>query len=285
VDTLGGASMSILFLVFPNGRFVPRWSLWLAPFAVLHEALRMFAPALLGADYAFPLLLAFIVCTQIYRFVRISNAIERQQTKWALAGMSAGVVGFGGLLTWAILFSAGKPTGLANLIGSTALYLFLMLIPLSIGMAILRSHLWDIDLLVRRTLVYAVLTGLLALAYFGSVLALQGLVRLLTGQSQSPVVTVLSTLVIAALFVPLRRRVQAFIDRRFYRRKYDAARTLATFSNTVRDEVELSRLDERLTEVVEETLQPETVTLWLKGQPASLPAGAPSQAGSPVEPH
>jgi uncharacterized membrane protein YedE/YeeE len=130
-------------------------------------------------------------------------------------------------------------------------------------MAILRARLWDIDLLIRRTLVYAALTGLLALAYFGSVLVLEGLVRALTGQSQSQVVTVVSTLAIAALFVPLRRRVQAFIDRRFYRSKYDAARTLAAFSNTVRDEVELGRLTERLTEVVDETLQPESVGLWL----------------------
>jgi hypothetical protein len=279
VDTLGGASMSILFLVFPNGRFVPRWSLLLAPFFVLHEALRLFAPGLLGANFAFPVLLGFIVCAQIYRYLRVSNAIERQQTKWTLAGMSVGVVGFGGLLTWAILFSGGRPTGLTNLIGSTALYLFLMLIPLSIGMAILRSHLWDIDILIRRTLVYAALTGLLALAYFGSVVVLEGLVRLFTGQSQSQVVTVVSTLVIAALFVPLRGRVQAFIDRRFYRRKYNAAQTLAAFSNSVRDEVELGRLAEHLTEVVDETLQPESVSLWIRGQPGT---GATSGQGGPA---
>ena len=96
----------------------------------------------------------------------------------------------------------------------------------------------------------------------------QSLAVALTGQQRSELVTVLSTLVLAALFVPLRRRVQAFIDRRFYRRKYDAARTLAAFSKTVRDEVALDRLTERLTEVVDETLQPETVSLWLKDQPA-----------------
>jgi len=267
VDALGGASMGILFLIFPNGRFVPRWSLVLVPFSALREVLRIFAPGLPGADFAFPMLLGFLVSTQIYRYARVSNAIERQQTKWALAGMSVGVAGFAGLLTWASIFSGGWLNGLANLIGSTALYLFLMLIPLSIGLAILRSHLWDIDVLIRRTLIYAALTGLLALAYFGSVLVLQGLVRLLTGQSQSQVVTVLSTLGIAALFVPLRRRVQAFIDRRLYRRKYDAAQTLAAFSNTVRDEVELGRLAERLTEVVDEALQPDTVSLWIRSHP------------------
>jgi hypothetical protein len=127
--------------------------------------------------------------------------------------------------------------------------------------------LWDIDLLVRRTLVYTALTGLLALSYFASVLVLEGLVRLLTGQSQSQVVTVISTLAIAALFIPLRRGVQTVIDRRLYRRKYDAARTLAAFSGSVRDEVELGRLTERLTDVVEETLQPESVSLWLREHP------------------
>jgi hypothetical protein len=134
--------------------------------------------------------------------------------------------------------------------------------PLSIGIAILRSRLWAIDLLIRQTLVYSALTGLLALAYFGSVVVLQGLVRLLSGQSQSQVVTVASTLVIAALFVPLRGRVQGFIDQRFYRRKCDAARTLAAFSSSVRNEVALGRLAEQLTQRVEETLEPETVTLW-----------------------
>jgi hypothetical protein len=137
------------------------------------------------------------------------------------------------------------------------------LIPLSIGMAILRSRLWDIDLLIRRTLVYAALTGLLALAYFGSVLVLEGFVRLLTGQSQSQVVTVVSTLAIAALFVPVRRRVQAFIDRRFYRRKYDAARTLAQFGANLRDEVNLDDLSTHLLDAVDETLQPASVSLWL----------------------
>jgi hypothetical protein len=192
--------------------------------------------------------------------------VQRQQTKWVVFGLmfaSSGILGL--ILYSAIAWPGGHPPGgVSDLISAMGFYLFLLLIPLSIGMAILRSHLWDIDVLIRHTLFYTALTGLLALAYFGSVLALQGVVRLLTGQSQSQVVTVVSTLAIAALFIPLRRRVQGFIDRRFYRRKYDAAQTLAAFSNSVRDEVELGRLAERLTEVVDETLQPESVSLWLR---------------------
>ncbi len=156
-------------------------------------------------------------------------------------------------------------------------------IPVAACIAIFKYRLYDIDILIRRTLVYGALSGLLALAYLIAVVALQAVFTALTGAVRSELVTVISTLAVAAMFVPLRNRVQGFIDRRFYRRKYDAARTLAAFSDSVRDEVELGRLAEHLTEVVDETLQPESVALWLKGQPAPLPAGTPSQPGSPVE--
>jgi hypothetical protein len=131
-------------------------------------------------------------------------------------------------------------------------------------MAILRYRLWDIDILIRRTLVYAVLTALLALGYLGSILALQSIVGVFAGQDNTPLVTVLSTLLIAALFVPLRRRVQAVIDQRFYRRKYDAARTLAAFGAALRDETNLEQLSAHLTAVVDETMQPQSLGLWLK---------------------
>jgi hypothetical protein len=139
------------------------------------------------------------------------------------------------------------------------------LIPLSIGIALLRYRLWDIDILINRTLVYGSLTALLALLYFGLVIGLQSLVRLFTGQvSQSPVVIVASTLALFALFQPLRRRLQKIIDRRFYRIKYDAAKTLVAFSATLRDEVDLSRLSEDLVAVVQETMQPAHISLWLR---------------------
>jgi hypothetical protein len=142
--------------------------------------------------------------------------------------------------------------------------LFILLIPLSIGIAILRYRLWDIDLIIRRTLVYSVLSSALALTYFASVVLLQAAFRVLTGQGQNQLVTVASTLAIAALFAPLRRRVQDAIDRRFYRKKYDAAKTLAAFAATCRDETDLDKLAESLINVVQETMQPAQVSLWLK---------------------
>jgi len=144
-------------------------------------------------------------------------------------------------------------------------YVGILLIPLSIGFSILRYRLYDIDVLINRTLVYGALTGILALVYFGLVIGLQALFHWITGQvSQSPVAIVASTLVIAALFQPLRRRIQAIIDRRFYRRKYDAARTVAAFSATLRQEVDLDQLREQLVVVVQETMQPSQVSLWVR---------------------
>jgi hypothetical protein len=151
----------------------------------------------------------------------------------------------------------------------------LLLIPIFIGIAILRSRLWDIDVIIRRTLVYSVLTGLLALVYLGSILMLQNVFQTLTGQGQDQLVTVISTLVIAAIFVPLRRRVQDFIDHRFFRRKYNAAKIVLAFSGAVRDEVELNRLATRLVETVEAAMHPAHTTLLLKTQPIG-----PYQAGA-----
>jgi hypothetical protein len=127
----------------------------------------------------------------------------------------------------------------------------------------LRYKLYDIDIIIRRTAVYAVLTTTLGLIYFGTVVLLQTAVGRAT-EEQSPLVIVFSTLLIAALFSPLRRRIQAFIDRRFFRRKYDAAQTIANFARMAGDEVELSVLTKELIQVVEETMHPERVSLWLK---------------------
>ncbi len=163
-----------------------------------------------------------------------------------------------------------------------------LFIPLGISIAILRSQLWDIDALINRTLVYGTLTILLALIYVGLVIGLGGLVRLFTGQlAQSPVVIVASTLAIAALFHPLRHRIQALIDRRFYRRKYDAAKTLEAFSATLRQEVDLSQLREHLLTAVQETMQPAHSSLWVrkpehdkKRQMAWIDKTAPSSDGT-----
>ena len=150
-------------------------------------------------------------------------------------------------------------------LSSALFYLPVLIISISAGIAIMRYRLYNIDILINRTLVYGVLTALLALTYFGLVFILQSLVRALTGQiSQTPLVIVGSTLVIAAIFQPLRRRIQQVIDRRSYRRKYDAARTVEAFSATLRNEVDLSQLREQLITVVQETMQPTYVSLWLR---------------------
>ena len=139
-------------------------------------------------------------------------------------------------------------------------------VPVSMGVAILRYRLYEIDLIINKTLVYGSLTAILALVYFGSVTFLQYLFSLLTGRANT-IAIVATTLAIAALFSPLRRRIQGFIDRRFYRRKYDAARTLEAFGAKLRDETDLERISEDLVEVVNETMQPANISLWLRPTP------------------
>jgi hypothetical protein len=153
----------------------------------------------------------------------------------------------------------------------------LTLLPIAVGIAILKYHLYDIDLIINRTLVYGFLTTILAGLYFGGVTATEAIFRSLTGQEQQPqLAIVISTLVIAALFNPLRRRIQSFIDRRFYRRKYDAAKTLEAFSAKLRDETDLDALRDDLVGVVRETMQPAHVSLWLRPDTASKKDEAPS---------
>ncbi len=179
---------------------------------------------------------------------------------------AAAVSGGGGLLLW-----IGLPSILGrSIINANALGLLVLPFPLSLAIAIWRYHLFDIDLIIRRTLIYTVLTTLLALVYFGSILLLQTLFSAVTDQ-QSPLITVLSTLAIVVLFNPLRGRVQDFIDRRFYRAKYDAERTLAQFAETARDEVNMEKLSRALLDVVEETVQPEHASLWLRKEEDVIP--------------
>jgi hypothetical protein len=189
----------------------------------------------------------------IVRFRR-SRGKERTQMKWLvyMAVMSISTM----LLLSIILGEDSLFLG----IFSSALPIYLTL---AIGIAILRHQLFDIDIIIRRTLQYALLTGLLAFIYFGLVIILQNIYASFSNQ-QSPIIIVISTLVIAALFNPLRTRIQDFIDRRFYRQKYDAQQILAQFTQTARDEVEIDVLQAELLRVVQETIQPETAVLWLK---------------------
>ncbi len=193
---------------------------------------------------------------------RRAIAVEREQIKWLF--FACGI--FAAVYLSQILLNVVGLSG-QGWVSAQWWYLLgplaLMTIPLAIAIAILRYRLWDIDVIIRKTLVYSALTALLALVYFGSVILLQRLVGAVTGTEQSTLAVVVSTLVIAALFTPLRRRIQDAIDRRFYRKKYNAQQVLAQFAQTARDETDLDALLAELVRVVDETLQPEHVSVTL----------------------
>ena len=230
------------------------------------------APWLVDAQIA--LLLLFVACilasavSLILRYRRSGGEV-REQIKWiALAGSLVGLL-LSTALSLIIVAEGMRGSG-----GSTPLWLqgllFVMLlsfagVPVAIGFAVLRYRLYDIDLLINRTLVYGSLTVSLAAVYFGGVTATQAIFRALTGQEEQPqLAIVVSTLAIAALFDPLRRGIQRFIDRRFYKRKYEAAKTLASFSSRLREETDLDSLTDEVLGVVRETMQPEHASLWLR---------------------
>jgi hypothetical protein len=267
----------LVFLLFPSGQFVPRWTRWTLVVSLAVQVPVIFFPnapftlTILGDSLGYYMLLGetmILVGVQLYRYRRVSSPMERQQTKWVVFGMAIPFTVYIGGVVLYLIFPAladynslyGAPYQLALNAISTCL---ILLIPLSFGFAILRSRLWDIDVLINRTLVYGTLTVILTGVYVGLVIGLQALLRGLISQDNS-VAIVISTLAIWALFQPLRHRIQAIIDRRFYRRKYDTARTLTAFSAILRNEVDLDRLKEQLVTVVEETIQPAHVSLWLR---------------------
>jgi len=213
------------------------------------------------------LLIAFIgtAASVVVRFRR-SRGVERLQMKWFVY-VTVVLVG-GSILTSVI----GVATGLRWLEQfSFALSMVALVgLPIAVGIAIFRYRLYDIDVVINRTLVYGPLTALLVLFYLGGVVSLQYVFRALTGQ-ESQIAIVASTLLIAALFTPLRRRIQSFIDMRFYRRKYDARKTLEAFSIKLRDETDLEALNNELVGVVRETMQPAHVSVWLRSD--TVPKG------------
>lgn len=272
-------AVTLLFYLFPNGRFVPRWTkrvalaffaFTLPGFLAPNSPMNFMANGGMAAVVliVFPLLGSFFYA-QVYRYRRVSGPIERLQTRWAMIGLLAWPVAWSisGLL---IVFApALSETTVATLRPQMLLDLFVLqplylLFPVGMGIAILRYRLYDIDGIIRKTLVYTALTALLALVYFGSVVLLQRLFGALTGVEQSPLAIVVSTLTIAALFTPLRRRIQDTIDRRFFRKKYNAQQVLAQFSLTARDETDLDALTAELVHVVQETMQPKQVSVWLR---------------------
>jgi hypothetical protein len=273
--------ITLLPLLFPDGRLLaPRWR-WLAwcaagltvviaaitalepgrmqNFSLIDNPVGLF-PSQAAWDFVFYALYGlasatgFAAALSLALRLRRGGATERQQLKWigyAFVFVCVGTV-MGGFV----------PT-----LGPWAMIASLLILQVAVGLAILRYRLWDIDLLIRRTLVYAVLTGLLAVIYLGSVLISERVLRGVVG-SDSPIAIVASTLVIAALFVPLRARVQLAIDRRFYRRKYDAALTLATFGAQARDETDLEQLSADLRTAVDNAMQPTQVIIWMR--PAAI---------------
>ena len=272
---LGLTSLFVFFFVFPDGRFVPRWSRWVVLLLFVMPVLYVLFPhSILVEPPMTANLLIFLglwaCCTlaQVYRYGWVSGPVERQQTKWVVFGVTVCVALLIGFLLPVVFFPVlTRPGVLSLVLDLTGLTiggsLGLLLIPFSIGAAILRYRLYDIDVIINRALVYATLTLTLAVVYFGSVALLQFLLRSLTGQ-EAQLTIVASTLGIAALFQPLRRRIQSTIDRRFYRKKYDAARTLEAFSARLRHDRDLGQLNAELLSVVKETMQPAHVSLWLR---------------------
>ena len=208
------------------------------------------------------LFLAATMTAIVIQYRRIRTGIERQQIRWTIFG--ALVSGLGGLVLWIVVpLVTGRSVIDANVLG-----LLTVPFPITLALAIWRHSLFDIDVIIRRTLQYSLTTLLLAGLYFIGVVLLQTVIRSLAGDPDSPLITVLTTLAIAALFSPIRRRVQDFIDRRFYRTSYDAEQILARFAAAARDEVDLEVLSVALMGVVDETMQPRRISLWLK-QPSS----------------
>ena len=285
-----------VFLLFPDGRFLSRrWRLvvWLSAVSIATGLLTSGGrvgsiethPSLLidllgaevggwavqaGRGFSGLTMLAVYVIAAASLVVRFRRArgVERRQLEWiAYAAVFLVLV----YVTLTVLFfnvpavRALDPeaTNSAALFGGVPVALTFVGLPVAAAVAILRYRLYEIDVIINRTLVYGTLTAMVALVYFGSVVVLQGLFRALVGQ-ESNLAIVISTLLSAALFQPLRHRLQAVIDRRFYRRKYDAAHTLAAFSATLRDEVDLATLADELVRVVDETMQPDHVSLWLR---------------------
>jgi uncharacterized membrane protein YhdT len=279
-------------LLFPTGRLPGRrwrWLAWLTvAFVVVGVILAAFSPgALLGmlgpirnplgiegftnvykaVLFTMAPLLTVAAALAVFMRLRRATGVERQQIKWFTYAAAASVTAT--ILAYIIPGVIDTPTWFERL-GYALTIVTIPAIPVAIGIAILRYRLYDIDLIINRTLVYGSLTATLAVVYFGGVATTQAIFGALTGQEQQPqLAVVISTLAIAALFIPLRRRIQSFIDRRFYRRKYDAAKTLGAFSAKLRDETDLGALSDDLVGVVRESMQPAHVSLWLRPDTAS----------------
>jgi hypothetical protein len=279
----------LLCLLFPDGRLPSRHWRWFAWFSVLLILVGAISQALapgsvyyLGSihnplgveglpnvgEQVQTLVFTLIFVSAASLFVRRLRAsgVERQQLKWFTYASTLAISGV--ILSYTISDAIGALW--LEWVGYVVLVVGFIGIPISMGIAILRYRLYDIDILINRTLVYGALTATLIALYFGDIVLLQRVFVVLTGE-KSTLAVVASTLLIAALFTPLRRRIQSFIDRRFYRKKYDARKTLEAFSAKLREETDLEALNSELVGVVRETMQPAHVSLWLR--PDTAPKG------------
>lgn len=275
---LASAQSALLFalttgvaFLFPSGRFVPRMS-WVVLVGASVWGAVIAAVPLLGGGLLFlgyPIVVGACVASIVYRYRRVSTPVERLQTRWIVAGFIVTLLG--NQVFW--LPSAFTPLGqtLYPLIVYQIYQLSLALVPITFFIAVQRYHLYNIDTLINRALVYGLLTTTLSTVYAISILGTQALfhayVPVLSGQQ--PAVLVMTTLLTVALFRPLRAGIQAFIDRRFYRSKYDAAQTLAAFAATLRSEVDLQSLASHLVATVDDVMQPAHVSLWLRALPGA----------------
>ena len=296
-----GLGLAFLFLyLFPNGFYAPPWMrlffwawvVWAALWIAFPQSVLAFRDPYTIGITGFILLMiwwAFGIFSQIYRYYRVSGPLERQQTKTITFGA---IVTFIGYFVYVPLRQAmllmPKPMAASIVFEMIAPYIYLLMIgsiPILITVSILRYRLWDIDIIIRRTLVYSTLTGLLSVLYIGGVALLQSVVTVNYGPlaakngQPSAVVIVITTLAIGALFNPLRGRIQNFIDRRFYRQKYDAENALAKFAEAARNETDLELLTAELVRVVQESLQPDAVSLWTT--PLDTKMTPPRASGEP----
>lgn len=284
VTALGYGLFLVFLYLFPDGRFVPRWTQLLAAVWVAWVTMWLVVPAANPFTWSTTLALVPLMAglgtglaAQLYRYYQVSTPQQRQQTKWVVFGSAIPfamwvVVNLPTFLGPYLVVPGGIAYMIFGLLAEPLLGLSLLVIPVTIGLSVLRFRLWDVDVLIHRTLVYGALTLILGLFYVISVVVLQRVFRTLTGQT-SDLAIVYSTLAIALVFMPLRGRMQNIIDRRFYRRHYDATKTLASFGDRVRNVVDLGILAGDLLQVVQNTMEPTFVSLWLRDVADSRASG------------
>jgi hypothetical protein len=271
-----GIGLVVFAALFPDGRFVPGWMRWVVLVAAVEEIPRVLFPSTPLSPDAWPAGLQaveelgwviVIVGAQIYRYRWVSGPLERQQTKWVVLGV-AGVLAANMVAVFVPLLvpGAARPGSLGRLASTALVDLAILATPLVIAIAILRHRLFEIDRLLNRTLVYGLLSAILGLTYAGIVLLLGQLAGGVRGDPPSWAVAG-ATLAVAALFQPARRRIQQVVDRRFNRRKYHAAQTIEAYSVRLRDQLDLDTLSAELLAVVDQTMEPTQISLWLRPSP------------------